>query len=125
MKIVEKIKATSKSSTKQIKVGSKKFVRAKVEEEVKSVKESQSTAKHRQLLVVQLDLCKNSPKQEENKSIVVLDAKIVRKPKVRKRKYKKIFQKKIFQTKMSPTGFVAMIEKFNVAQKQAILDMSF
>ncbi|KAJ8429647.1 hypothetical protein Cgig2_009293 [Carnegiea gigantea] len=31
--------------------------------------------------------------------------------------------KKIFQTKMSPLGFVAMTNKFNEAQKRAILDV--
>jgi len=33
--------------------------------------------------------------------------------------------KKIFQTRMSPVGFVAMIDKFNEAHKQAIRDMGF
>jgi len=33
--------------------------------------------------------------------------------------------KKIFQTRMSPSRFVAMIEKFNKAQRQAIRDMGF
>ncbi|KAJ8435147.1 hypothetical protein Cgig2_018975 [Carnegiea gigantea] len=33
--------------------------------------------------------------------------------------------KKIFNNRKSPAGFVAMIDKFNEAQKQAIRDMSF
>ncbi|KAJ8428421.1 hypothetical protein Cgig2_010404 [Carnegiea gigantea] len=33
--------------------------------------------------------------------------------------------KKIKQAKMSPSGFIAMIDKFSEAQRQAIIDMGF
>ena len=82
MKIMKKIKATLKPSTKQIKVGSKKCARAKVDKKGNRVQESPTTIMHKQVSVMRPDHQKKSLKQGD-KRLIVPDAQSMQKTKAK------------------------------------------
>ncbi|KAJ8435697.1 hypothetical protein Cgig2_027287 [Carnegiea gigantea] len=102
VKRMKNIKQASKSRLKQIQLRSKKCARAQADKERKAIQKSPKTP----IKCGQLSVLQHQQQHKSPNSTQVLPS--------------------VFKTpKWPPLGFIAMIEKFSKAQRQAIIDMGF